>query len=97
MKSCIGVKMTGKTGTSDQMKTLRENRRLLAKMPKQSFEEDCHPVPTYGGKYGFVSPPSDGRAHKIGNYPDQAAATPPTAGRTLKIRSSATTMARHTR
>lgn len=57
MKSCIGVKMTGKTGTSDQMKTLRENRRLLAKMPKQSLEEDCHPVPAYGGKYGFVSPP----------------------------------------
>lgn len=38
MKSCIGVKMTGNTGTSDQMKTLRENRRLLAKMPKQSLE-----------------------------------------------------------
>lgn len=66
MKSCIGVKMTGKTGTSDQMKTLRENRRLLAKIPKQSLEEDCHPVPAYGGKYGFVSPPLTGGLTKSG-------------------------------
>lgn len=57
MKSCIGVKMTGNTGTSDQMKTLRENRRLLAKMPQQSLEGRLPSGSHVWGKYGFVSPP----------------------------------------
>ena len=60
MKSCIGVKMTGNTGTSDQMKTLSQKRRLLATIQKLSFAVFWPWVSLFGGFVCFWAPP--GRA-----------------------------------